>query len=229
MMITTLLFLFRKRIIIAVLIYTILILVVRGSVEIFAYDLFPASYTSYRQQYPNIAFAAFTLEFLTGFLAYWLTAKIRVQFAPWLIILGVLVFLSGMLFIDLVRGGQYLGGYLQRAAFFGFSSALIIVGLVRLEKAGKILIPGLFAFLGNASYSIYLLHIPVFLVFFKVVMKFRGYGGNFYLERPLLSTILAIFLLLVLSSLNFICIEQPLHNQVRRLIMRLSPRSRNRI
>ena len=44
---------------------------------------------------------------------------------------------------------------------FGVASALIILGAVSLERAGRLRMSRLLPYLGNASYSIYLLHLPI--------------------------------------------------------------------
>ncbi|MGO4127909.1 acyltransferase family protein [Inquilinus sp. YAF38] len=53
---------------------------------------------------------------------------------------------------------------------YGLGSALLIVGLGRLEATARIRIPRLLVYLGAASYSIYLTHFPLLSLFAKIAV-----------------------------------------------------------
>jgi len=82
--------------------------------------------------------------------------------APWLIAaLGTLLFIgTGMLetyYPEPARLGlSYLG--LGAKLAYGCGSMLVIVGLVEIERSRRIAVPAALLLLGDASYSIYLLH-----------------------------------------------------------------------
>ncbi|MDZ7817316.1 MAG: acyltransferase family protein [Aliarcobacter sp.] len=54
---------------------------------------------------------------------------------------------------------------------YGISSFLIILGLIILEKNNEIKVPKLLILLGSASYSIYLIHVPMLSILHRVVQK----------------------------------------------------------
>lgn len=53
------------------------------------------------------------------------------------------------------------GGERENSWLFGLSLACLLVPLVRAERAGRLWIPGIAVALGNASYAIYLVHLPL--------------------------------------------------------------------
>jgi exopolysaccharide production protein ExoZ len=61
-------------------------------------------------------------------------------------------------------------GY-NRVLFFGFTAFLIILALVKYEFVFNIKVNSLFLKLGDASYSIYLFHLPIVAAFFKIIVK----------------------------------------------------------
>jgi exopolysaccharide production protein ExoZ len=101
-------------------------------------------------------FSAANLLFLMGIAAAWLVRRpVR---APWLLlVLGVGLFLATGL-RDAVFGGA--GPYL-RLLGFGLGSMLGIIGAVALESSGRLTVHRVWARLGDASYSLYLIHMPV--------------------------------------------------------------------
>jgi len=67
-----------------------------------------------------------------------------------------------------------------------FSLALLLIGVTKLERAGRLAVPGAFVFLGDASYSIYLTHLAFEGVLLKVAMKAQlpsalGYPATYLL------------------------------------------------
>jgi exopolysaccharide production protein ExoZ len=58
----------------------------------------------------------------------------------------------------------WIGPDLDHRVLFGLSVALVLVPIVRLEMMGKLSAPGWLVLLGNASYAIYLIHIPLLSV-----------------------------------------------------------------
>lgn len=91
------------------------------------------------------------LEFVAG-----MTAAVAVRSLPptWarasltIGVLGLIVFFS------------MLGSGASRV-WFGVAMAFVVAGLVWLEKAGRLRVPAPLVFLGDASYAIYLIHVPV--------------------------------------------------------------------
>jgi peptidoglycan/LPS O-acetylase OafA/YrhL len=95
----------------------------------------------------------------------------------------------------------------QENLLYGLGSTMALAGLVSLEQDGRIRIPGVVRMIGDASYSIYLVHLPVLsllaslqvqarilaiapatvsFVVLTVVAVLAGVAAHFVLERPLL-------------------------------------------
>jgi peptidoglycan/LPS O-acetylase OafA/YrhL len=60
---------------------------------------------------------------------------------------------------------------------FGISSALIILGLAQINTTRMVTPPKAFILLGSASYSIYLIHVPVISAACKILKKVDGFTG----------------------------------------------------
>lgn len=109
------------------------------------------------------------VEFFMGILATVLIPKIPANTAKPLIIMGSVIFLMSAIYYNL---NYYLfSNSFNRVVLFGIPSFLIITGLVKYELANKIKVNAVFLLLGEASYSLYLLHLPVVVASFKVLSK----------------------------------------------------------
>jgi len=89
----------------------------------------------------------------------------------------VIEFLFGMIAAGMVRNGFFrhtalaafvaffayvlMGATESNRTIFALATAFAIVGFVRAEQRGVLVVPKIFLFLGGASYSIYLVHNPV--------------------------------------------------------------------
>jgi peptidoglycan/LPS O-acetylase OafA/YrhL len=217
-LLSVLLLVFRHRTVYAVLFYLLAVLAMRFPVDVLGLTPAFSEYVKQHHGYPNILFSAYTLEFLAGFTVYWLPRRLGVASAACLTVLGVLLFISGMVYIKYALGGKYVGGGLLRAFFFGFSSLLVIAGLVRLEMEKRIRVPKCLLFLGNASYTIYLLHVPVFLLFFPAVAAMSRRTGFPLLQYWWLTAGTAMATLFLISALHYSFVENPIHNRIRVLI-----------
>jgi exopolysaccharide production protein ExoZ len=106
-------------------------------------------------------FSPYLAEFLSGaLLADWLRHNRSGQSWSWLL-LGISLFLMGGWVNNAWFDGQIEQGYYQfwRVLVFGTASLLILIGLVRLEFAGKTTALRFSLAAGGASYAIYLCHI----------------------------------------------------------------------
>jgi exopolysaccharide production protein ExoZ len=97
------------------------------------------------------------------------------------------------------------------AIWYGLNAAIAAVGVMELERAGKLRVPRILGLLGDASYSIYLVHLPLLSVMAKII-----YPLWLQMRIPLIVP----FLLMAVSSvalgvLAHILVERPLLNLMR--------------
>jgi len=104
--------------------------------------------------------SSYNLEFGLGIAVAILARRYRAPFPLALVAAG----LTGLLLAGGAEDANkiiYLGRVGQ--ALFGVSSALLLLGLVSAERSGALRAGRFLVFLGAASYSIYLVHVPVMM------------------------------------------------------------------
>ncbi len=106
-------------------------------------------------------FTVFNLDFFMGmFAAYVLTHRTAIRWRP-LLTAGGLTF--GLTAIAEILG-RIDGHATPARLLYGVGSMLLIIGVAEGERSGAFQVSKLMAVLGSASYSIYLVHVPVLLV-----------------------------------------------------------------
>jgi peptidoglycan/LPS O-acetylase OafA/YrhL len=93
-----------------------------------------------------------------------------------------------------------------RTLVFGLGATLIVAALVELERQSRVEIPGWLQRLGDASYSIYLVHFFELSLFAKLIW---ASGGDRILPAPVAFVLLAGLSLLV-GTLCYVGVERPL-------------------
>ncbi|MBC7800268.1 MAG: acyltransferase [Gemmatimonadaceae bacterium] len=122
---------------------------------------------------PGIAtyLSPLNLLFGMGMGAAWVIGRMRPPL-PWaLTCAGTVLFLGA-------GAEEAWGDLLARgplAILYGIGSSLIVVGAVELERAGKVRVPRALVFLGNASYSVYLVHFVALSMLAKAAVWAVGY------------------------------------------------------
>jgi peptidoglycan/LPS O-acetylase OafA/YrhL len=120
------------------------------------------------------------IEFAFGVFAAQLSRSYPSRFGPTFVGLGIATFLLvGACFNQLAIDNQFAG-----RSMYGLSSAAIIYGLAVWEMRGSIHFPGWAAYLGAASYSIYLIHTFLLGWLGKAVFRVTAPGtapSGFYL------------------------------------------------
>ena len=117
---------------------------------------------------PVLAFILSPLHVLfgMGMAVAWLINRRRIA-APWAAaVIGTAIFFGTG--VEEVWGGHLSADTLTM--LYGLGSTLVVAGSVELERSGKLKVPQTFVFLGNASYSVYLVHIVAMSVLAKVAM-----------------------------------------------------------
>lgn len=150
----------------------------------------------------SYVFSIINILFLFGMFAAWLVAS-RIR-------LPALVLAAAGLAGFLATGvGEWQGVFVRNdiasTLLYGVSALLLVVGSVRYENEGGVsAVPRPFTFVGDASYSLYLIHYPVISVVAKVgeglpamalfagmIVASLGAGAALHLlaEKPLLSLV----------------------------------------
>lgn len=155
-------------------------------------------------------FSPLQLLFGMGMLSCWIVNGCRVPMPGWLTWSGVALFAAAAMEDD------YLSWLteMDRALVYGFASALIVTGIVTLERQGRLKVPAVLVLMGNASYIIYLIHftllsglaklfmvagakeaLPALLSFFLLVALaiLLGIAAHVWVERPLLRFLNALW------------------------------------
>ena len=118
---------------------------------------------------------------------------------------GLLVFF--LLSLDTVIKDKFIP--FEKLMPYGVASALIIFGLVGLEKSGQVLLDGKWMQrLGDSSYALYLIHYPVISVLCKIAIALKVDKLNVY---GALMTYLVIFMACIFLSMMFhVFVEKPI-------------------
>jgi exopolysaccharide production protein ExoZ len=133
---------------------------------------------------------AMSLEFALGCSVAWFNQRnlIRHELLAWA--LGLLFFAGGTLWFVQVAPMTSV----SRLLTFGVGSALCLYALVGLERRGFTLCPSAIVRLGDASYSLYLWHLPLFAVLMTLGIRKAG----------------AVSLVFVAALASYYLIEAPL-------------------
>ena len=109
------------------------------------------------------------IEFLLGIIVVLCIDKLPLKWCIPFLILGIVLFIIAAIFTN--NGNFILNNAYNRVILYGLPSFIIILALVKYELNNHINIPSLFLKLGDASYSIYLFHLPLVAAFFKIAFK----------------------------------------------------------
>lgn len=119
----------------------------------------------------RVVFSPLNFEFVLGCLAAWIIASPRAASAPKALWVALLI--SGLVsFFGFGTAHPYFPEPMERyrVLVYGFSSFLIVLGAVAVRPARGLAESSLWkglVFLGNASYSLYLVHVPVLSAVWK--------------------------------------------------------------
>jgi peptidoglycan/LPS O-acetylase OafA/YrhL len=155
--------------------------------------------------------APYVAQFFAGsVLAYVLHRRPKGRGLPWFFV-GCATFIAGGFLNQGYYDGNIEQGYyvVPRVLVFGSASLMIVWGLVRLEHAGIVAHKGMSLLGGGASYAVYLIHIPLLSLSWKL-----GLGGWIDGQHPWVAFATTVALLSAiagLAMLHFSFIERPLH------------------
>ena len=156
----------------------------------------------------KIIFNPLTFEFMAGAAIALILWRGVTAFAFPALLAGVVIFAIEALFFADRLYPDVMGQFALRAAIFTPPFALILYGAAALENSRNALAPEWLRKSGDASYSLYLIHVPVFLVVgklisitlpdtrfdnvalivaFTITALVAGFALHHLVERPLLS------------------------------------------
>lgn len=159
-------------------------------------------------------FRVFNLHFFFGMLVAWLCSRHEHRAAGWAFIAGVLVFFGAGMVESF--GPPLPNEWVPMHLAYATGSALALYGLVGLEHQQRVKVPAAMVYLGQASYSVYLVHIPVILVWQQVLLKMPT-----LLHSPgALGFWSTVAVALIASFLFHQMIELPLGQWTRRRVLR---------
>lgn len=153
-------------------VFCLMIVSRRIGTAIFAFWIVGCFVTSFfypQAPYPLwYVFAAFNILFLFGMASARSYSSLSARSGTMLAVFGTAMFL-GVGVLD-VYGAWFLGEAVRTLAY-GVGAALAIAGLAAAEAGGRLRAPSWFVFLGDASYSIYLVHGPVLAVVTMISLR----------------------------------------------------------
>ncbi len=161
----------------------------------------------------KIAFNPLTFEFIFGALVALALKRGVTQLAAPALIAGVALFAIETAFFSEKLYPHIMGEFAWRAVMFSPPFALMLYGAAALERRGEARAPSWLIRTGDASYSLYLIHIPVFLVVGKLVSIAVPDG---WLDNLLLISLYAVGAIAAGFALHRF-VEQPLLNATKRL------------
>lgn len=161
-------------------------------------------------RYPlNFLFSIYNLLFLLGVLAALFYRRIPVPLARLAAIAGLLGFFA----VGLLEAyGIVVPDHGVRTVLFGLSAFLIVAGLAKLEQAGRISAGRFLVFLGDASYSIYLVHGIALAIAARLLLST---GVNSAFSPAITFAIITVFATAT-GCIVHLLVERPLISRLRR-------------
>ncbi|MEG4804500.1 acyltransferase [Microcoleus sp. ARI1-B5] len=160
----------------------------------------------------NIVFGNMNLEFVLGGLAAYIVLKYNKKITNYRWILFGIANLGYLILALLVAWGNI---EFERINTFAVLAALLIVASTSIDLKDSPRIPYFFIFLGDASYSIFLIHSPVISASTKIVQKANlgKYFDGFF--APAMVALLAV----VVGCIFYSLIEKPLTVYLRKNVV----------
>ena len=167
--------------------------------------------------YMGVLIFPMNIEFFLGVFIVLIVKRVSKKWVYPLLVSGVLLFLVGTFLnnggIEVVSSSSNQA--LNRVLLLGFPSFLIIMSVVKIELSRTIKMPNIFLQLGDASYSIYLIHLPIVAAFFKVLAKFN-------ISNSFVLFLLTCFLFIIICTAAIFIyhkIEKPLIKKLNKLLL----------
>jgi peptidoglycan/LPS O-acetylase OafA/YrhL len=121
----------------------------------------------------QVCASVYNLQFVMGMAAAWISRTWSVPRAGTVALAGAAMFFS----VGIAESRGWIDGYADPARFlYGAAAWLFVVGIVQHERGSELRVPSWLALLGKASYSIYLVHLLVLGIAYKLLVRV-GFAG----------------------------------------------------
>ncbi len=179
----------------------------------FVLILLPVFNYNYTNQnlWANLVTFPMNTEFILGILAALIITGLPHKLNMLFIVGGTIIFLLNGVIID--TGFILVNNSFNRVILFGIPSFFIITGLVNYELNKIVSVPKLLMKLGEASYSLYLLHLPLLIAAFKMINKLN-IKSNFLIHCL---SILIVCVICYTSILFYKFVEKPIITKLNTL------------
>lgn len=162
-------------------------------------------------------FSPFCLQFLAGVAVAIYFEKYRIKHLKSILLLGLAVFVFTLWYQSqqLPAGHTLMMGYYvpMRVILFGVVALALVASLIEIELRGRQLWPQFGRWFGDASYSLYLSHIPILFLFSQVGLMAWGSMGQW---QHLLAVVIIIATIAIYSVVHYRLIEWPLMQWAKR-------------
>jgi exopolysaccharide production protein ExoZ len=167
-----------------------------------------------RLRYANLAVCPIVWDFVLGMLAAWLyKSKVAIR-QPALIYAAMTISIGTML----VRWNDLGLTNFHGPAGWGAPLAVWFFGLALLAKTGEIRVPACAVWLGNISYSLYLIHLYVF----SEIVKLSGHLALSAVDATSFFMVVRPIAAVVMSYFVFRYVETPSSDWLRKVLMHAS-------
>jgi exopolysaccharide production protein ExoZ len=165
-------------------------------------------------QYLNLFISPMNIEFFLGIFVVVLIHIFPPKWSIPLLITGIVWFIFSA--VCSYRDINILPGFYNRVLLFGAPSFVIILALAVYELHYKVSVPKPLITLGDASYSIYLFHLPVLVACYKIL-------GRLKIRQHTLLLLFSCLIVITVTYLGIIIyqkIEKPLIKKLNRIFLK---------
>lgn len=153
------------------------------------------------------------LEFICGAIVGLIANKVPTRFGVQIFATGMLIFIVGIS-IATPNANDFFARTNDRVILFAIPFALIILGLVKIEEDGWNA-PKNMVRIGDYSYALYLIHVPVFAAIGRLMARFSNPNSLF---DNLLFCAISLIVAIIASAILHLLFERPIMKMAHRLM-----------